>query len=220
MAQRSYNQFCALAFALDLIGERWTLLIIRELLTGPKRFTDLQEGLPGISTNLLSERLKTLEQHGLARRRTLPPPAASMVYELTDVGAALESAMLALGQWGSRFLPPSLDGLALPSAGAMALAIKAFFRTAQARGVRETYELHLDEAVLTVAVDDGNIDVRQGETSHPDAVIHTQMPVFVALFAGQMTPDDALSGGLVRIDGEQQALQRFLSLTGVEAPAA
>src|SRR5690606_19793745 len=161
MAQRSYNQFCALAFALDLIGERWTLLIIRELPTGPKRFTDLQEGLPGISTNLLSERLKTLEQHGLARRRTLPPPAASMVYELTDGGASMEGAMFERRKWGSRFLPTSSHGLALRSAGPMALAIKAFFRTAQARGLRDTSELNLDEAVPTVAVDDANIDVRQ-----------------------------------------------------------
>src|SRR4051812_18714984 len=110
MKDRSYNQFCALAYALDIIGERWTLLIIRELLAGPRRFKDLIDGLPEISTNLLSERLKNLEQQGVIQRRVLPPPAGSSVYELTTVGLALEKAVLELGKWGSQFLPPSLDG--------------------------------------------------------------------------------------------------------------
>src|SRR5688572_9884889 len=139
MKNRSYNQFCALAYALDVVGERWTLLIIRELLTGPRRFKDLIDGLPGISTNLLSERLKNLEQQGLLSRRVLPPPAGSTVYELTLRGQALEKAVLELGRWGSQFLPTSLAGVALPSLGAMALAIKAFFQPERAQGVNETY---------------------------------------------------------------------------------
>src|SRR5688500_12711057 len=127
MKNRSYNQFCALAYALDIVGERWTLLIIRELMAGPRRFKDLIDGLPDISTNLLSERLKSLEQQGIIVRRVLPPPAGSNVYELTAFGAALETAVLELGKWGARLLPASLEGVALPSAGAMTLAIKAFF---------------------------------------------------------------------------------------------
>src|SRR5215470_2243575 len=127
MKTRHYEQFCALAYALDIVGERWTLLIIRELLPGPRRFKDLLDGLPDISTNLLSERLKSLEQQGILCRRILPPPAGSTVYELTTFGKALETPVLELGKWGSRLLPPSLDGLALPSLGATTLAIKAFF---------------------------------------------------------------------------------------------
>src|SRR5262249_31649301 len=152
---RSYNQFCALAYALDIVGERWTLLIIRELLTGPRRFKDLMDGLPDISTNLLSERLKSLEQQGILCRRVLPPPAGSAVYQLTPVGQALEQAVLELGKWGSQFLRPTLEGVALPSLGAATLAIKAFFHPEQANGVHETYELHLGDEILQVEIQEG-----------------------------------------------------------------
>src|ERR671921_1724366 len=104
MSKRSYNQYCAVARALDIIGERWTLLIVRELLTGPKRFKDLLEGLPGIGTNLLATRLKDLEGNGILRRATLPPPAGSKVYELTGLGRELEQVVVALSQWGSKLL--------------------------------------------------------------------------------------------------------------------
>ena len=127
MTTRSYNQFCALASALDYVGERWTLLIIRELLIGPRRFKDLIEGMPGVSTSLLSERLKTLEQQSLLSQRVLPPPAGSTVYELTPLGQSLEKPILELGKWGAQLLPASLEGVALPSLGSMAVAIKAFF---------------------------------------------------------------------------------------------
>jgi DNA-binding HxlR family transcriptional regulator len=102
MRSRSYNQYCGLAYALDIVGERWTLLIIRELIAGPRRFTDLVDGLPGISTNLLSQRLKRLERQALLRRRVLPPPAGSAVYELTSLGQALETTLLELSRWGSQ----------------------------------------------------------------------------------------------------------------------
>src|SRR5215470_18393749 len=101
---RSYNQYCAVARSLDVIGERWTLLIIRDLLVGPKRYKDLLDGLPGIGTNLLAARLRDLEKAGIVRRTLLPPPAASTVYELTEVGRALEPAIFAIGRWGARFL--------------------------------------------------------------------------------------------------------------------
>ena len=220
MNNRSYNQFCALAYALDIVGERWTLLIIRELLTGPRRFTDLLEGLPGISSNLLSERLKGLMQQGLLRRRVLPPPAGSSVYELTPVGLALKSALLELGKWGSQFLPASLEGVALPSLGAMALAIQAFFHPEQAQGVDETYELHLGDEVLQVQVKEGELQVQQGQALKADAAFYTEMPVFVGLFAGQLEPEQAISAGLVRVEGGEGALRRFLSISGVPAHPA
>lgn len=216
MTTRSYRQFCALAVALDVVGERWTLLIIRELLAGPRRFTDLLAGLPGISTNLLAERLRRLEQQGLVARRVLPPPAGSAVYELTEFGRGLENALLELGRWGSRLLPPSLEGVAPPSAGAMALAIKAFFRPAAAQGVTETYELHLDGEILQVRVADGAIDVQQGQALKADVVFHTAMELYVGLFAGQIMPVDALARGLVRVEGDPGALDRFLSLSSVQ----
>src|SRR5215207_10476070 len=104
MSKRSYNQYCTVARALDIVGERWTLLMVRELLTGPKRLKDLLEGLPGIGTNLLANRRKTLEGEGIVRRATLPPPAGSNVYELTELGGSLEPVIMALSRWGARLL--------------------------------------------------------------------------------------------------------------------
>ena len=111
MSKRRYNQYCAVARALDIVGERWTLLIVRELLSGPKRFKDLLVGLPGIGTNLLTARLKDLEGYGVVRRTILPPPAGSKVYELTELGRSLEPVIAALGQWGLEFLdnPPNQE---------------------------------------------------------------------------------------------------------------
>jgi DNA-binding HxlR family transcriptional regulator len=215
MTSRSYNQFCALASALDIVGERWTLLIVRELLTGPRRFKDLMDGLPGISTNLLSERLKCLEHQGLINRRVLPPPAGSMVYVLTPVGQALEPAVLELGRWGAQFLPSSLEGVALPSVGVMALAIKAFFRPHQARGIHETYELRIGPEVLQVQIQDGTLRVQGGESLKADAVFHTEIQSYWGLFAGRLQPDEAIDAGLIRIEGDPDALQRFLDICGV-----
>jgi DNA-binding HxlR family transcriptional regulator len=215
MKNRSYNQFCALAYALDAVGERWTLLIIRELLAGPRRFKDLIEGLPDVSTNLLSERLKHLEQQNVITRRTLPPPAGSSVYELTEFGRDLETAVLELGKWGSRLLPTSMEGLAMPSLGATTLALKAFFHPEQARDITETFELHLGHEVLQIRVQDGRLLVQQGQTLKPDAVLYTEIFVFMGLFAGQIPPQVALSSGLIRVEGREDALQRFLALSHV-----
>lgn len=235
MNSRSYSQFCALAYALDAVGDRWTLLIIRELLAGPRRFKDLVDGLPDISTNLLSERLKGLEQQGILGRRVLPPPAGSSVYELTPLGRGLETAVLELGKWGSQFWPNSLEGVALPSLGAMALAIKAFFHPEQAQGINETYELHLGNEVLQVQIKEGELHVQQGQSLGADVTFYTDMQAFVGLFAGQIKPDEAISGGLIRIErarikddwieddriednwieDDLGALRRFLEISGV-----
>jgi DNA-binding HxlR family transcriptional regulator len=216
MKNRSYNQFCALALALDVIGERWTLLIIRELLAGPRRFKDLLSGLPDISTNLLSERLKQLEVQQIIQRRVLPPPAGSTVYELTEFGQGLETAVLELGKWGSRLLPPSLDGLALPSLGATTLAIKAFFHPEQAHDINETFELHLRDEVLQVQVREGALQVQQGQSVKADVILHMEMGVFMGLFSGQLRPEAALSGKLLQVDGDPEGLKRFLKLSSVQ----
>src|SRR5262249_19104128 len=107
---RSYRQYCAVARGLDVVGERWTLLIVRGLLVGPKRYKDLLDGLPGIGTNLLAARLKELEKVGVVRRTVLPPPAGSTVYELTESGQALEPVVMALGRWGVRLMDEPHDG--------------------------------------------------------------------------------------------------------------
>ena len=215
MTSRSYNQYCGLAYALDIIGERWTLLIVRELIPGPRRFTDLAEGLPNISTNLLAERLKRLEQQGILSRRVLPPPAGSTVYELTPLGQALEKTLLELGKWGSQFVPPSAEDAAVLHVGSYALTLKTFFRPEQAQGINETYELHVDHEVLQVQINAGELHVRQGEALKADAIFHTDMPSYLGLLQRQIKPDEAIAGGLIRIEGDPGALSRFLDLCGL-----
>jgi DNA-binding HxlR family transcriptional regulator len=217
MKNRSYNQYCGLAYALDRIGERWTLLIIRELVAGPRRFKDLMDGLPGISTNLLAERLKSLEQQGLIRRRVLPPPAGSTVYELTAVGQALEPTLLELGKWGSQFVPPAPGGASVLHVGSYALTLKTFFRPERAQGINEVYALHIDNEVLQVQIADGTIHVQQGEPRNAAMTLHADMPTYLGLLSGQIQPDEAVSAGSVRVEGDHGALRRFLSICGLPA---
>lgn len=217
MKNKSYEQYCGLAYALDLVGERWTLLIVRELIPGPRRFTDLMAGLPGISTNLLSGRLKNLEQQGLISRRILPPPAGSTVYELTPVGQALENSLLELGKWGRQFVPPSAAGAAMLNVGSYALTLKTFFRPERSQGVDETFELRIDDEVLQVQIHAGEIHVQQGEALKADVVFQTDIASYLALLTGQMQPDKAVSSGLIRVKGDPTALSRFLDICGVPA---
>jgi len=223
MSHRSYNQYCGLAYALDVVGERWTILMIRELVVGPRRFTDLLAGLPGISTNLLAERLKSLEQQGLLVRRILPPPAASTVYQLTELGQSLEASLLELGKWGSQFVPPSAEGAALLNVGSYALTLKTFFRPELAQGVNEAYELHIDDEVMQVRISGGEIEVKQGTATStslsagvkPDAIFQTNIATYLGLLQRQVQPDEAIAQGLVQVMGDPAALNRFLDLCGL-----
>lgn len=217
MNNRSYNQYCGLAYALDFVGERWTMLIVRELIAGPRRFTDLLEGLPGISTNLLSDRLKHLEQRGLLCRRILPPPAGSTVYELTAVGRALENTLIELGKWGSQFVPDSVGDAVILNAGSYALTLKTFFRHELAQGVDDTITLHIDQEVLQVQIKAGEVQVRQGEPNHADVAIYTSMPTYLGLLTEQIQTEQAVSAGDLRVEGDVNALSRFLKICGVPA---
>jgi DNA-binding HxlR family transcriptional regulator len=217
MKDRTYNQYCGLAYALDIVGERWTLLIIRELIPGPRRFKDLVDGLPDISTNLLSGRLKNLEQQGLLRRHKLPPPAGSTVYELTALGQALEKTLLELGKWGSQFVPSSAEGATLLRLGSYALTLKIFFRPELAQGINETYELQVDHEVLQVQIANGEIEVRQGESRRADVIFQTDLATYLGLLQRQLQPEEAIAAGLIRIEGDPAALSRFLNLCALPA---
>lgn len=216
MNHRSYNQLCGLAYALDIVGERWTLLIVRELFAGPRRFTDLVEGLPGISTNLLTERLKSLERAALLRRHILPPPAASSVYELTALGLALEKTLIELGKWGSQFVPSAQEGATLLHLGSYALTPKTFFRPELAIGLDETYSLHVGGEVQQVRIANGALTVRQGEASQAAMTLYTEVPIYLGLLRGQIDPDEALAAGLIRVEGDLAALRRFLTICHVD----
>lgn len=215
MTSKSYNQYCGLAYALDKVGERWTILIIRELVAGPRRYKDLIEGLPGISTNLLAARLKSLEEDGLLQRRVLPPPAGSTVYELTPLGLGLEEALIELGKWGSQFVPQSAEEAALLNVGSYALTLKTFFRPELAQDVEEGYELHIDDEVMQVRINQGEIEVEQGTAVNPSAIFHTDIATYLGLLQRRIQPDEAIAASLIQIEGDPNALVRFLDLCGL-----
>lgn len=216
MSKRSYNQYCAIARALDIVGERWTLLVVRELLTGPKRFKDLLEGLPGIGTNLLTTRLKDLERYGVVRRTTLPPPAASKVYELTELGRSLEPVIAALGRWGLEFLdtPDREDDLRPAWA---VVAMRSALKQEAARGLQETYEFRIDKEAFHLRIKDGEVEALQGPAVDPELVVRGSTQAFLALVAGQLEPAEALESGEIRIEGEQETLARCLEIFGLSS---
>src|SRR6478672_10358094 len=149
---RKYGQGCGTAYALDLIGDRWALLVVRELVLGPKRFTDLRGGLPGIGPNVLSQRLKELEEVGVLRQRVLPPPAGSTVYELTEWGAELDDIVVALGRWGARSPDMPREAEMLPEW--LLLGMRAVYEP-EGDPVPAVYELRVGDEAFWVRVDDG-----------------------------------------------------------------
>lgn len=211
--RRSYDQWCAVARALDLVGERWTMLIVRDLLVGPKRYTDLLAGLPGIGTNLLAQRLRELEAEGLIERSILPPPAATTVYRLTEVGAALQPVVFALGQWGFRFLGRPRPGDAfLPDP--FFLSLHASFRPERAAAIDDTYEFHVDGRVFEVHIAGGRARITQGAASDPTAVVTSDAGTLFALRRREISPARAISSGKVRVTGDRGALARFVEAFG------
>ena len=210
--RRSYDQFCAVARALDLVGERWTLLLIRELMLGPKRFKDLLDGLPGIGTNLLADRLKEMEAAGIIARRVLPPPAGSSVYELTDRGRGLEPVVFALGAWGHQFMGMRKATDALRP-GWIMVSLRATFHP-EAVSRRERFEIRIDGEPFQVHVDRGEARTSQGSMPDPDAVLSMDRPALVGLLSQGLSPQAALRSGAVRVDGDQGAVQRFVNLFG------
>ena len=210
VAARTYGQFCGLARALELVGERWALLIVRDLLVGPRRFTDLRQGLPRIPTNVLSERLKELEHAGVVRRRALPRPAASVVYELTDYGSQLDDAVMRLGLWGAQSLgEPGPDEILTPDS--MTMALRSTFRPEAARGLNVRYELRLGKIVLHARVANGRLTVAEGPLADADLVIEAG-PGIKAVLAGEVSPSQAIDSGILRVTGDPMLLERFAEL--------
>jgi DNA-binding HxlR family transcriptional regulator len=205
-SDRTYGQYCGLARALDLVGERWALLVVRELLLGPKRFTDLLDGLPEVSTAVLATRLRGLERAGVLERNVLPPPAASAVYELTSYGRALEPAVAALGRWGAASLGAREPGQALRSHW-LALALKAFFHREKADGVTRAYEVRLREGAFSLAVADGALSVVPGPAAEPDLVLEADDDALVGVLAGQLDP-----AALTVVAGDPAEVARFVEL--------
>jgi DNA-binding HxlR family transcriptional regulator/putative sterol carrier protein len=216
---RTYGDGCAIARALDLVGERWALLVVRELLLGPKRYTDLRAGLPNASPNVLSERLRELERAGIVRRRKLPPPAGSRVYELTDWGVELEHIVISLGRWAARSPTPPGDA-PIVSADSVILALRGLFDPGAAHGLRASYELRLGEDRFLIEVTDDELEVARGDAHQADATIDTDTDTIAAVLWGGRSLADAQGTGTVTIEGDKAAVERFVQLFPMPEPAA
>jgi DNA-binding HxlR family transcriptional regulator len=208
--KRTYGDGCGIAHALDLVGERWALLVVRELLLGPKRFTDLRDGLPNASPNVLSQRLRELEEAEIVRRRKLPPPAGAWVYELTDWGRELKPIAISLGTWALR--SPTFPDDGPVGTDSVILALGTFFDAGAAGDLTARYELRLGENTFVVRVADGGIDVDRGSAENADAVIETEASTLSALVWERRELADALTAGEITIEGDQRAVTRFLEL--------
>ena len=215
---RTYCDGCAAAHALDIVGERWALLVVRELLLGPKRFTDLRAGLPAVSPNVLAQRLRELERAGVLRRHKLPPPAASKVYELTEWGMELEPVIVRLGRWGAR--SPSKPRDAALGVDSLVLSFRTMFAPHAAGGLRASYELRLGEDVFVAVVDDGRFEIARGSAEKHDATIETDAATLAALAYEGSDLAEALSAGEVKIEGDEAAVERFVRLFPLPEPAA
>jgi len=205
---RTYGQYCSVARALDVVGDRWTLLIIRELLLqGPCRYTDLKSGLPGIATNLLSDRLRDLEQAGLIRREEAAPPVATTLFHLTPVGAELEPVLTALGRWGIRYMAEPSDGDEFRSQW-FAFPVSVFLHDRDPAGPPVTIELRTTGRPAVIEVSGGAVHTRAGRAAAPDLVLQGTARVILGLLSGRVTPAEARGLGL-EITGDAAILERL-----------
>ncbi len=193
-----------------MVGERWALLIVRDLFVGPKRFSDLSRGLPGIPSNILTARLKELEVAGIVRRRLLPRPSGAVVYELTEAGRELEEPVISLGRWGARRLGDPRPG-EIVTEDSMAAALLSTFRPETAGRANMSYELRLGEIVVHAKVRNGTVTVGRGALQKPDLIIEAG-PAIRALLAREITPEEALREKSVRVTGDPKLLKRFTQM--------
>lgn len=212
---RSYHQYCPIAYSLDLVGDRWTLLVIRELIYGPRRFTDIQRGLPKMASNLLSRRLTELEETGFLQTRTLPPPAAITVYELTDYGRSLKILIDAHTRWGLHLMGQNRGLFFEDYLGVMPLlnALNVLFDAEAGRGKTITAELHIDEEVVHCVITDGKLHISQGAAQNPDVIARGDSRTILMLAVNAMSMDDALEQKMIAVErGELAMLRTFFDL--------
>ena len=223
VGRRKYDDGCAVAHALDLVGERWALLVVRELLLGPKRFTDLQAGLPGASPDVLTQRLRELAEAGVLRRRRLAPPAASWVYELTEWGAELEPIVVRLGRWSSR--SPGLRHDAPLGVDSLVLSLLALFDGPASAGFEASIALSLGEDRFRVTVAGGQLAVaRVGAEltagAPADVVLDTDPATLLTLLRTDRPLADAIDAGALRLTGDAAVADRFRRLFPPPEPVA
>ena len=205
---RSYVDLCPIARGLDVVGERWALLVVRELLLGAQRFSDLRRALPRASTNMLTDRLRELEAHGLVQRRMLPPPAASWVYELTERGRELEPVLDAIGIWGRAEPPPRYGSL---SATSVLIFLRGCVR-AHPDPPHYTYRIQLHDRIWTISSPDGQLAIEPRDPTAPDASLETDPLTLNALLLEPAGLDTAIAKGTIQVNGNRKAVQRLLQV--------
>ncbi|GAA4440610.1 winged helix-turn-helix transcriptional regulator [Phytohabitans houttuyneae] len=218
VGKRGYNDGCALSHGLDLVGERWALLVVRELLLGPKRFTDLQSDLPGVSADVLTQRLRDLQAAGLVVRRRLGPPAPAWVYELTDWGAELGPVVTDLARWASR--SPALPVHAPISASSLILSLRALFDPDAAAGFTATVALRLGVEEFTVRITAGTFDIVRGGEGQPDVTFLTDTETLTGLLHEGLSLGKAHRSGRLELTGDWAVAERFRTLFPLPTPVA
>ena len=208
MDSRTYDDPCGVARALDVVGQRWALLVVRELLLGPKRFRDLLHGLDGMSPNVLSQRVKDLEAAGVLRRTTLGPPASSVVYALTAEGAALEPILIELGRWGRR---RPLDATGPMSRDALLLALRTTFDAGAAGDLAVAVDLRLEADRVAIRVAGGQLTMSRGHAPDADAIVTGDVAAVRAMVYREGTVDDAVAAGMVTVAGDRGAVQGLVN---------
>lgn len=216
---RSYAQLCGIATALDIVGDRWAPLIVRDLLLGPMRFSDLAGGLPGIGTNTLTARLKHLEEAGVVRRRLLALPEGAVVYELTDYGREIEPVLMELGRWGAKSMGRLPADVATRSRW-LAAAMLAFHDDTRHPARPTTWELRMTDGTFTVHADGGTMTVTAGAPERADAVVTAGDRELHGLLTHSLSPAQALRSGAVHVEGDPDALPALVDLFAFPALAA
>lgn len=208
--KRSYNEGCPVSHALDLVGERWALLVVRELLLGPKRYSDVRDGLCGASSNILSMRLRQLEEIGVLRRYLAGAPVSGPVYELTDWGRSLEPVLFALGNWA--VASPFWDRQASSTVDSLLLALRSRALSAFVAGapVAGTCEMRVGDDQYTLRLGDAGLDIARAAASEPDAVVVTDARTLQMLITGDETLDDAVDAGRVTLEGDERLIRSLI----------
>ena len=214
MTGKTYDQYCGVARALDVVGERWTLLVVRELYGGPKRYTDLLAGIPGIATDMLAARLKTLEENELVARRVLPPPAASTVYELTELGRRLEPVLRELGKFGVEFLGKRrgetfrIHWLELP--------VRMMFRPERATGAPMVIQFESGGEAFHARIGDGAMETVAGAYDAPDVVFAGDVETLARASKDRSVAEEAVAKGKLKMRGNKKDIVRALEVLGIK----
>jgi DNA-binding HxlR family transcriptional regulator len=213
---RSYQHYCAVAKALDVVGDRWVLLIVRELLSsGPSRYTDLMNGLPGIATNLLADRLREMEKAGIVRREEAPPPVATTLFELTERGHALRPILEELGRWGAPMM-----GVPQPSnvfrSHWLVFPLDAYLVDGSPKESPVEIEVRTGDEPMVIETAHGKVHTRRGSAGRPDAVLTGRPGLILGLLSGRLGLAEALQRGL-EFKGSRKALQRVVGSWGAQS---